>query len=71
LDRREGRPRGDRLRDQHGADRGVEEKRAAIETGQEVDRQDINLRDNLAAQAAVMQKAFTLDELEAIESTSL
>ena len=44
------------------------EKRAAIETGQEVDRADINLRSGLAAQAAVLQKAFTLDELEVIEA---
>jgi hypothetical protein len=44
------------------------EKRAAIETGQEVDRADINLRGGLAAQAEVLRKAFTLDELEQIEA---
>ena len=43
------------------------EKRAAIETGQEVDRVDIDLRGGLAAQAAALQKAFTLDGLEVIE----
>jgi hypothetical protein len=44
------------------------EKRAAIETGQEVDRSDIGVRFGIADQAAVLQRAFTLDELEAIEA---
>jgi hypothetical protein len=44
------------------------EKRAAIETGQEVDRSDINMRMGLADQAEILRKAFTLDELEAIEA---
>jgi hypothetical protein len=44
------------------------EKRAAIETGQKVDRADINLRGSMAEHAAVLQKAFTLDELEVIEA---
>jgi hypothetical protein len=44
------------------------EKRAAIETGQEVDRADINLRGGLEAQAEMLRKAFTLEELEVIEA---
>jgi hypothetical protein len=44
------------------------EKRAAIETGQETDRQDINVRADLQAQADVLRKAFTLDELEAMDA---
>jgi hypothetical protein len=44
------------------------EKRAAIETGQEVDRGDINMRMGLADQAAILQKAFTLDELGAMDA---
>ena len=44
------------------------EKRAAIETGQEVDRADINLRGGLAVQAEVLRKAFTLDDLEAMDA---
>jgi len=44
------------------------EKRAAIETGQEVDRSDINMRMGLADQAAILNKAFTLDELEAMDA---
>jgi hypothetical protein len=44
------------------------EKRAAIETGQEIDRSDINLRGGLAAQAEMLRKAFTLDELEAMDA---
>jgi len=42
------------------------EKRAAIETGQEIDRQAIRPRGGLEDKAAVLQKAFTLDELEVI-----
>jgi hypothetical protein len=44
------------------------EKRAAVETGQEIDRQDINVRGDLQAQADVLRKAFTLDELEAMDA---
>jgi hypothetical protein len=44
------------------------EKRAAIETGQEVDRSDINLRGGLAAQAEMLRRAFTLEELEAMDA---
>jgi hypothetical protein len=44
------------------------EKRAAIETGQEVDRADINLRGGVAAEAEMLRKAFTLDELEAMDA---
>jgi hypothetical protein len=44
------------------------EKRAAIETGQEVDRSDIGVRFGLADQAAILNKAFTLDELEAMDA---
>ena len=44
------------------------EKRASIETGQEVDRADINLRGGVAAQAEMLHKAFTLDELEAMDA---
>jgi len=44
------------------------ERRAAIETGQEVDRTDINLRGGVAAQAELLRKAFTLDELEAMDA---
>jgi hypothetical protein len=44
------------------------EKRAAIETGQEVDRTDISLRGGVAAQAEILRKAFTLDELEAMDA---
>ena len=44
------------------------EKRAAIETGQEVDRSDINMRMGLADQAAILAKAFALDELEAMDA---
>jgi phage terminase small subunit len=44
------------------------EKRAAIETGQEVDRADINLRGGVAAQAEMLRKAFTLEELEAMDA---
>ena len=44
------------------------EKRAAIETGQEVDRSDINMRMGLADQAAILRKAFTLEELEAMDA---
>ena len=44
------------------------EKRAAVETGQETDRQDINVRGDLQAQADVLRKAFTLDELEAMDA---
>ena len=44
------------------------EKRAAVETGQEIDRQDINVREDLQAQADVLRKAFTLDELEAMDA---
>jgi hypothetical protein len=44
------------------------EKRAAIETGQEVDRADISLRGGVAAQAEMLRKAFTLDELEAMDA---
>ena len=44
------------------------EKRAAIETGQEVDRSDINLRGGVAAQAELLRKAFTLDELEVMDA---
>jgi hypothetical protein len=47
------------------------EKRAAIETGQEVDRSDINARFGLADQAAILNKAFTLEELEAIQARIL
>jgi hypothetical protein len=44
------------------------EKRAAIETGQEVDRSDINLRGGIAAQAEMLRKAFSLEELEAMDA---
>ena len=44
------------------------EKRAAIETGQEVDRADINLRGNVQAQAEMLRKAFTLEELEVMDA---
>ena len=44
------------------------EKRAAVETGQETDRQDINVLGDLQAQADVLRKAFTLDELEAMDA---
>jgi len=44
------------------------EKRAAIETGQEVDRSDINLRGGVAAQAELLRRAFTLEELEAMDA---
>jgi hypothetical protein len=44
------------------------EKRAAIETGQEADRADINLRGGVAAQAEILRKAFTLGELEAMDA---
>jgi hypothetical protein len=44
------------------------EKRAAIETGQEVDRSDISIRGGVAAQAELLRKAFTLDELEAMDA---
>lgn len=42
------------------------ERRAAIETGQEVDRQDINLGTNtkLAQKAEILAKAFSVQELE-------
>jgi hypothetical protein len=33
-----------------------------------VDRADINLRGGLAAQAEVLRKAFTLDELEVMDA---
>jgi hypothetical protein len=39
-----------------------------IETGQEVDRSDINLRGGLAAQAEMLRRAFTLEELEAMDA---
>jgi phage terminase small subunit len=44
------------------------EKRAAIETGQEVDRSDINLRGGVAAQAEMLRRAFTLEELEIMDA---
>ena len=44
------------------------EKRAAIETGQEMDRADISLRGGLAAQAEMLRKAFTLEELEIMDA---
>jgi len=44
------------------------EKRAAIETGQEVDRADISLRGGLEAQAEMLRKAFTLEELEVMDA---
>jgi hypothetical protein len=44
------------------------EKRAAIETGQEVDRADINLRGGVQAQAELFRKAFTLEELEVMDA---
>jgi len=37
-------------------------------TGQEVDRSDINMRMGLADQAEILRKAFTLDELEAMDA---
>jgi len=44
------------------------EKRSAIETGQEVDRSDINLRGGVAAQAELLRRAFTLEELEIMDA---
>jgi hypothetical protein len=44
------------------------EKHTAIETGQEVDRADISLRGGLAAQAEMLRKAFTLEELEVMDA---
>ena len=59
-----------RLRIRHSRYRIVELHREARgdETGQEVDRSDINLRGDLAAQAEILRKAFTLDELEAMDA---
>ena len=37
------------------------------ETGQEVDRQDINLRGKLNDEAEVLKKAFTFEELNAMD----
>ena len=42
------------------------EKRAAIETGQEVDRQDINLR-KANDQVEVLKRAFSFEELRAMQ----
>jgi phage terminase small subunit len=42
------------------------ERRAAIETGQEVDRQDINLRGKVNDEAEVLKRAFSFEELEAM-----
>ena len=41
------------------------ERRAAIETGQEVDRQDIKLGGKLNDRSEVLKKAFSFAELEA------
>jgi hypothetical protein len=43
------------------------ERRAAIETGQEVDRQDINLRGKVNDEAEVLKRAFTFEELDAMD----
>jgi hypothetical protein len=43
------------------------ERRAAIETGQEVDRQDINLRGKVNDQAEVLRKTFTFEEMRAMQ----
>jgi hypothetical protein len=43
------------------------ERRAAIETGQEVDRQDINLRGKVNDEAEVLKRAFSFDELAAMD----
>jgi hypothetical protein len=42
------------------------ERRAAIEIGQEVDRQDINLRGKVNDEAEVLKRAFSFHELEAM-----
>jgi hypothetical protein len=42
------------------------EKRAAIETGQEVDRQDIQIGAKSSAREALLAKAFSIEELEAM-----
>jgi len=44
------------------------EKRAATETGQEIDRSDVNKRFGMAEKAEILRRAFTLEELEAIEA---
>jgi hypothetical protein len=44
------------------------ERRAAIETGQEVDRQDINLNGKASERAALLAKAFTIEEMEAMKA---
>jgi hypothetical protein len=43
------------------------ERRAAIETGQEVDRQDINLRGKANDEAKVLKKAFSFEELASMD----
>jgi hypothetical protein len=43
------------------------EKRAAIETGQEVDRQDIKLRAGQTDQAEVLKRTFTFEELDQMQ----
>jgi hypothetical protein len=44
------------------------ERRAAIETGQEVDRQDINLRGKVNEEAEVLKRAFSFHELAAMQA---
>jgi lipopolysaccharide export system protein LptC len=39
------------------------ERRAAIETGQKVDRQDIKLRGGMNDQAEILRKTFTFEEM--------
>ena len=46
-------------------------RRAAIETGQEVDRQDIHLGAKTGAREALLAKAFTAQELEAMRAWML
>jgi hypothetical protein len=44
------------------------ERRAAIETGQEVDRADIKLRGNVDAEEEMLRKAFTFEELAEMDA---
>ena len=43
------------------------EKRAAVETGQEVDRQDINLNSRSNARVDLLAKTFSLAEIDEME----
>jgi hypothetical protein len=43
-------------------------QRAAIETGQEVDRQDIKLRGSVHEHEEMLKRAFTFEELSAMDA---